>query len=89
MSWADPGVAKSKLGVVYPMGCTGFVADVMGVAQKHSSKWKKGEKVEESDLSSGDVIGWDGHVLIYYGPSQYLNCPGPNQAVKMNKNMGH
>lgn len=37
MSKANVGVARSKLGKVYAGGCTGFVADVLGKPQKHSS----------------------------------------------------
>jgi hypothetical protein len=42
MSSADVATARSKIGVVYPMGCTGFVADVLGKKQKHSSQWTYG-----------------------------------------------
>jgi len=37
MSKADVSEAKKKIGVVYAAGCTGFVADILGEAQKHSS----------------------------------------------------
>ncbi len=58
------------------MGCTGFVAEALGKPQKHSSQWTYGNKVDISDLSPGDVVGWkansagDGdpaHVVIYIG----------------------
>jgi hypothetical protein len=42
MSQANAATARSKIGVVYPLGCTGFVADVLGKPQKHSSLWKRG-----------------------------------------------
>ena len=84
--------ARSKIGKVYAMGCTGFVADCLGMPQKHSSLWTRGEEVEKKDLSGGDVVGWGGdgsagHVLIFDG-NKYLNCPGPGQAVKENNSMG-
>jgi cell wall-associated NlpC family hydrolase len=92
MSKADAHTARSKIGKVYPLGCTGFVADVLGRPQKHSSQWTRGEPVSKGDLGAGDVVGWGGsgeagHVLIYDG-SVFLNCPGPGQAVKENGSMG-
>lgn len=60
MSKVDVAKAKSKIGKVYQNGCTGFVCDVLGKPQKYSSLWKKGEEVEKSDLSPGDVVGWGG-----------------------------
>jgi hypothetical protein len=97
MSKANVATARSKIGKVYATGCTGFVADVLGLPQKHSSLWKQGDAVEKSDLNGGDVVGWiqrededhdyDAHVVIFDG-SKYLNCPGPGKAVKENVNMG-
>ncbi len=92
MSKANVATARSKIGQTYAAGCTGFVSDVLGKPQKHSSLWTRGAKIEKSDLSGGDVIGWGGngvagHVLIYDG-SKFLNCPGPNQKVKENNSMG-
>ncbi len=92
MSKANAALARTKIGKVYEMGCTGFVADVLGKPQKHSSLWSRGGAVEKGDLSAGDVVGWGGngqagHVLIYDG-NKYLNCPGPGQAVKENNSMG-
>ncbi len=43
MSRADAAKAKTKVGKVYPAGCTGFVSDVLGKPQKHSSLWTRGE----------------------------------------------
>ena len=45
MSKANAAIARTKIGKVYPMGCTGFVADVLGKAQKHSSNWTRGNAV--------------------------------------------
>lgn len=92
MSKANVGVARSKIGKVYAGGCTGFVADVLGKPQKHSSEWTRGNAVEKGQLSGGDVVGWGGngaagHVVIYDG-NKFLNCPGPGQAVKENVSMG-
>ena len=92
MSKANAATARSKIGIVYAMGCTGFVADVLGKPQKHSSLWTRGAAVDKSNLGAGDVVGWGGngqpgHVLIYDG-SVFLNCPGPGQAVKVNNSMG-
>lgn len=72
MSTVSAATAKSKIGKVYPGGCTGFVGELLGKGQQHSSKWKRGAEVTEKDLSSGDVIGWggngqDGHVGVYVG----------------------
>lgn len=39
MSKANVQTARSKLGVVYASGCTGFVAEVLGKPQKNSSLW--------------------------------------------------
>ena len=61
MSKANVEIARSKIGKVYAMGCTGFVADVLGLPQKHTSKWKRGAKVEKDDLDAGDVVGWGGN----------------------------
>jgi hypothetical protein len=58
MSKANVQTARSKIGKVYQQGCTGFVADVLGKPQKHSSQWTRGVAVEKSDLSGGDVVGW-------------------------------
>ena len=92
MSEADVATARSKIGKVYAKGCTGFVADVLGMPQKHSSNWTRGAAVSKNDLSAGDVVGWGGngvagHVVIFDG-NKYLNCPGPGQAVKENNSMG-
>lgn len=76
MSEANVQTAKTKLGKIYNLGCTGFVADVLGRAQKHSSEWTYGNKVGIDDLSPGDVVGWKAnsagegepaHVFIYIG----------------------
>jgi len=45
-------------------------------------------------LKAGDVCGWGGsgsagHVMIFGDNNKYLNCPGPNQAVKENDSMGN
>lgn len=94
MSKADVSEAKKKIGVVYAAGCTGFVADILGEAQKHSSQWTRGAAVQKKDLKAGDVCGWGGsgsagHVMIFGDNNKYLNCPGPNQAVKENDSMGN
>ena len=92
MSRANVATARTKIGKVYAMGCTGFVADVLGVPQKHSSEWTRGAKVSKDNLNAGDVVGWGGngeagHVVIFDG-NKFLNCPGPGQAVKDNTSMG-
>ena len=80
MSKANVATARSKIGKVYAAGCTGFVSDVLGKPQKNSALWTRGDEVQKSDLSEGDVIGWGGngdkgHVLIYDG-NKFLNCAG-------------
>ena len=92
MSKANVATARSKIGVVYANGCTGFVTDVLGLPQKQSSNWKRGAAVSKKDLTAGDVVGWGGngvagHVVIFDG-NKYLNCPGPGQAVKENTSFG-
>ena len=92
MSKANVATARSKIGQVYANGCTGYVADVLGVPQKHSSLWTRGAAVSKENLSAGDVVGWGGsgvagHVAIFDG-SKYLHSPGPGQAVKENVSMG-
>lgn len=46
MSKASVQVARSKLGVVYNAGCSGFVADVLGKPQKNTSQWSNLGKVK-------------------------------------------
>ena len=61
MSKVSVAAAKSKVGVTYEGGCTGFVGDLLGKPQKHSSNWKRGAAVDEGDMSPGDVVGWGGN----------------------------
>lgn len=85
---ANVQVARSKLGKVYPDGCSQFVCEVLGVKQKSTPNWKVGNPVHPSDLQPGDVVGWPpqnghphGHVVIWDG-NIFLNCPGQGKAVK-------
>ena len=50
MSKANAATARSKIGIVYAMGCTGFVADVLGKPQKHSSLWTRGAAVDKENF---------------------------------------
>lgn len=61
MSRVNATTAQSKIGKVYANGYTGFVCDLLGKPQLHSSKWKRGAKVDKSQLSAGDVVGWGGN----------------------------
>ena len=61
MSKADVAKARSKIGKLFPGGCTEFVGSVLGFPQKNSSLWKRGEQVQQNQLSPGDVIGWGGN----------------------------
>ena len=92
MSKVNAAAARSRIGKVYANGCTGFVCELLGRPQQHSSKWKRGAKVDKSEMSAGDVVGWggngeDGHVVVFDG-DVFLNCPGPGKAVKENNSMG-
>ena len=45
-----------------------------------------------ADQQPGDIAGWTaaphGHVVIYLGPDGFVNCPGENQATRINHSMG-
>jgi len=45
MSRANAKTARSKIGTVYPNGCSGFVCDVLGEPQQHTSEWTRGKAV--------------------------------------------
>jgi len=39
MSKADAKKARTKIGKVYDLGCSGFVCDVLGKPQKSTNQW--------------------------------------------------
>lgn len=61
MSKVNAATARSKIGKVYANGCTGFVGELLGKPQQHSSLWKRGAQVDKSQMSAGDVVGWGGN----------------------------
>lgn len=48
MSKANASVAASKIGTVYELGCSEFVADVLGKKQKPTEDYTRGEEVTKA-----------------------------------------
>ena len=97
MSKVNVATAKSKLdtGVVYAGGCTEYVAECLGLPQKHSSLWNQGASVGTnnaySGLTPGDIVGWppkyaggSGHVAVYIGEAtlKFIDVPGPGNTTR-------
>lgn len=91
MSKVNVQLAKSKLGVVYANGCSGYVCDLLGLPQKSTHGWKRGAAVTVNDLSPGDVVGWpavgevSGHLSVYIGEPgcKFMDSKKPGYSQKV------
>lgn len=90
--------AEKYLGVPYKWGgvsksgvdCSGLVVlafqDAYGITPPRTTygqePWKELTKVSRSDLQSGDLVFWPGHVAIYVGNGKVIHAPGTGKSVK-------
>ncbi|WP_333758787.1 C40 family peptidase [Streptomyces sp. ISBFB 2968] len=96
-SSALASAAEKYLGVPYKYGgtsksgldCSGLVVlafrDAYGVTPPRTTygqePWKELTKVSRSDLKSGDLVFWPGHVAIYVGGGKVIHAPKPGRVV--------
>lgn len=89
-------IARQYLGVPYRWGgttpngfdCSGFTQYVYrkaGISLPRTSYEQRfvGKKVSRSELRSGDLVLFPGHVGIYVGDGMYIHAPQPGQSVKI------
>ena len=80
--------AKSKIGVTYAQGCSGFVADMLGKPFKMTQHYKQGDYIGKNgvynNVNPGEIIGYDGHVGIYLGEkgAQFIDVNGAGNKVR-------
>lgn len=80
MSVVSVSAAESKVGKVYSQGCSGLIAELLGMPWKAASDYRVGRQVTAS-TAAGTVVGWSGHVAVKTATG-FIDCPGPNQAAR-------
>lgn len=84
----DMNYAMSKLGKVYPQGCSGFTADVLHAPFKVAQQYHQGAAIGSNGnythITPGHLIGFPGHIGFYLGQpgKTFIDCRGPGQAVR-------
>ncbi|WP_430591397.1 C40 family peptidase [Humidisolicoccus flavus] len=82
------GIAQSALGTPYSvMDCSAFTAWVyahVGVSlpRQSTSQGAYGNAVDPSNLSSGDLLVWNGHTAIYVGNNTIIHSATSSSGVK-------
>jgi cell wall-associated NlpC family hydrolase len=89
-------IAKDYMGVPYKWGgttpkgfdCSGFTQYVfkkagVSLPRTSSAQGKVGTKVSRSELRSGDLVMFPGHVGIYIGDGMFIHSPSPGKSVRI------
>jgi cell wall-associated NlpC family hydrolase len=98
LSSAREGViafARAQIGEPYVYGdegpdswdCSGltqaaFASVGISIPRVSSDQHNIGEQVPISDLSPGDLVGWDGHVALYSGEGNIIEAARPGTNVR-------
>ena len=79
-----------KWGGTTPKGfdCSGFTQYVfkkagVSLPRTSSAQGKVGTKVSRSELRSGDLVMFPGHVGIYIGDGMFIHSPSPGKSVRI------